>query len=79
MLAFTAIFLIALISAATAVWLYRLVFNRLGFMQILAGKPGTSTRGRLKAQKGFVSLSRERAKHKTLRNQNGNLKAPWGW
>lgn len=79
MLAFTAIFLIAIICAATAVWLYRLVFNRLGFMQILSGKPGTSTRGRLKAQQGLVSLSRERAKYKKLRTQNGNVKTPWGW
>jgi hypothetical protein len=74
--------LVCLIGAATAVWLYRLVFNWRGFNKPIAGNPGNKTRIRLKVQRGFIALvapPRKSAKHKTLRSPQGGIKAPWGW
>jgi hypothetical protein len=78
-LLYITLFLITLIILTIAVWGYRSVDNRQGFKQNAMGNPVTATRPILKAQQGFISLSRESAKHKTLPSPKGGYKAPWGW
>ena len=79
MLVYIALILITLIISTIAVWMYRSVSNWQGSRQNVMGNPGTAIRPKLKAQQGFISLSRESAKRKTLPSPKGGYKAPWGW
>ena len=79
MLLYITLILITLIISTIAVWGYRRVHNRQGFKQNVMANPVTATRPILKAQQGFISLSRERTKRKTLPSPKGGYKAPWGW
>ena len=76
MLLFIALFLITLIISIIAVWIYRSADHRRRFEQTMMD---TATRALLKTKEGVKSLSRESAKHKTLRSPKGGYKAPWGW
>jgi len=78
-LLYITLFLITLTILIIAVWAYRSVHNRQGFKQKVMANPVTATRPILKAQQGFISLSRERTKHKKLPGPKGGYKAPWGW
>ena len=79
MLLYITLFLITLIISTIAIWGYRRVHKQQGFKQNVMANPVTATRPILKAQQGFLSLSRESAKHKSLRSPKGGYKAPWGW
>ena len=79
MLLYIALILNTLIISTIAVWVYRSVCNWQGFKLNVMGNPDTATRPKLKAQQGFISLSRESAKRKTLPSPKGGYKAPWGW
>jgi len=79
---FILLFLVVLITAATAVCMYRLVSNRQGFKRVVIDIPGITTWMGRKVRQGLLMLtsaSRERAKQITLHSPKGGIKTPWGW
>ena len=82
MLELTIIFLITLVMAAIAVWLYRLASGWHGFKQTVVGRSNTKVRMTLRAQQGYISLtppSRKPALGVKLGGSGNGIKAPWGW
>ena len=82
MLALVAIFLVTIIVSATAVWAHRKLSVWHGFTGILVGRPQSTTRMKIYAQQGFISLVPTRGKKSksvTLRSLKGKIKTPWGW
>ena len=76
MLLYIALFLITLIISIIAVWIYLSADHRRRFEQTMMD---STTQALLKTKGGVKSLTRESAKHKTLRSPKGGYKAPWGW
>ena len=82
MLAFVAMLLVTLIASATAVWVYRKVSGWHGLTATLVGSPRSTTRMKIGAQQGFISLVSRRgkkSKNVRLRSPKGKIKTPWGW
>ena len=82
MLVLVTIFLVTIITSATAVWGYRKLSGWQGFTTTLVSRPHTSRRMQIGAQQGFISLTSKRMKKPIkvkLRSPKGNIKAPWGW
>lgn len=86
MLALVTIFLTTFLTAAAAVWLYRLVFGWKGLTYTLPGRSRTTMTMKLNAQQGYITLvprsrntSQEPARLVNLYTARGGLKAPWGW
>jgi hypothetical protein len=82
MLAIVAMLLVTLIASATAVWVYRKVSGWHGFTATLVGSPRSTTRMKIGAQQGFISLVSKRgkkSKNVRLRSPKGKIKTPWGW
>ena len=82
MLAIITIFLITFLTAATAVWLYRMVSGWQGFNRSLVARPVKPVRTKMGVQQGFISMNSThpaRAKPVRHRSPKGGIKAPWGW
>jgi hypothetical protein len=82
MLALVAMLLVTLIASATAVWVYRKVSGWHGFTATLVGSPQSTTRMKIGAQQGFISMvpkRRKKSKNVILRRPNRKIKTPWGW
>jgi len=75
-------FLVTIITSAAAVWGYRKLSGWQGYTETLAGRPNSTQRQQIGAQKGFISLASKRAKkplNVRLRSPKRNIEAPWGW
>jgi hypothetical protein len=82
MLALASMFLVTFIVSASAIWLYRKLSVGHGFTETLVGRPQSTTRMKIGAQQGFISLVPERrgkSKNVILRSPKGKIKTPWGW
>ena len=82
MLELIVIFLVSLLAAVTAIWLYRKLSSREESGQSLVGRSGKPVRSKMAVQQGFISMSstrRERVKSVKPRRTKGGTKAPWGW
>ena len=82
MLALVTVFLVTIITSATAVWGYRKLSGWKGLTETVVGQPQSSRRTQVGAQQGFISLASKRVKKPIkvkLRSPKGNIKAPWGW
>ena len=82
MLALTSMFLVTIIVSASSVWLYRKLSVWHGSTGTLVGRPQSTTRMKIGAQQGFISLVPERGKRSRnikLRSPKGKVKTPWGW
>jgi hypothetical protein len=82
MLALASMFLVTIIVSASAIWLYRKLSVGHGFTKTLVGRPQSTTRMKIGAQQGFISLvpkRREKSKNVILRSPKGKVKTPWGW
>jgi len=82
MLALVSIFLVTIITSASAVWGYRKISGWHGFTETLVGRPQSTARMKIGAQQGFISLvprRREKSRNIKLRNTRRNIKTPWGW
>jgi len=82
MLAYTLLFFVTLLASVLAIWVWRIVSSWDGVKRNIIDNRVTTNRTRLKTKQGLMFLfrsNRESAKHKTLRNSKGSIKAPWGW
>ena len=82
MLMLVTLFLVSLIISATVIWLCRLIFNWHNFKETVADDPDITTRDKIEAFRGFMSLfasAREPIEAKSLRSPDDNIRAPWGW
>lgn len=82
MLALVTVFLVTIITSATAVWGYRKLSDWQGLTETVVDRPQSSRRTQVGAQQGFISLASKRVKKPIkvkLRSPKGNIKAPWGW
>jgi hypothetical protein len=82
MLVLASMFLVTIIVSASAVWLYRKLSVWHGSTVTLLGRPQSTTRMKIGAQQGFISLvpkRREKSRHVILRSPKGKVKTPWGW
>jgi len=79
---FVSLFLVVFLTAAIAVFVYRLVSNSQCFKRIVIDIPGITRWMGGKVRQGLLllsSASRERAKQVTLRSPKDGFKTPWGW
>jgi len=82
MLALVAIFLVTLITSATAVWVYRKVSGWHGFTATLVGRSHSVAKMKIGQQQGFVQLAAKPKGQTRLvrtRTPKGGFKTPWGW
>ena len=82
MLALVTMFLVTIITSATAVWGYRKLSGWHGLTETVVGQPQSSRGMQVSAQQGFISLASKRVKKPIkvkLRSPKRNIKAPWGW
>ena len=76
MLALVALFLVTIITSASAVWVYRKLSTWHGFTETLVGRPHATTRMKIGAQQGFISLG---SKQGGYIGYIGYIETPWGW
>jgi hypothetical protein len=82
MLLYISLLLMMIIVIATAVCLYRLLYNRQLFKQIKIDFAAIPKWIEYEVRQGLLALrsvSRERARQVKLRAPKGGIKSPWGW